>query len=375
MSDRFSIDLGQLPAIVRSLGDRGRDAQSAADKARSIASLVDGLNVPGASSAVSDAQRSLRNAQAGFMDLQKELGTRAVELAQAEGNAQLTAALLDAMKPPAHHSFWDSLLNDVHSLLDVVGMVPLAGDLANGLNGVIYLGQGDLKDAAISGLGLIPIGGGMAIAVRVASKGAEALKEMRAAEKAVQAVKPFLRFAANGVARTAAGARELFRDPAKAWDSAIANELDEANRAFERAQEAQNSLPATRELSGKTVASDGAPTISGWAEPKPNGFGGASPTAVQQKSIQIGHDLTPAGGRDQLNNGGFPGKYNASHAEKQQSLLHPGEPVGVTRPVCTDCQAYFQKLAEAEHTRYVVTDPDETWIFNPDGTVERIPRQ
>lgn len=78
---------------------------------------------------------------------------------------------------------------------------------------------------------------------------------------------------------------------------------------------------------GKAVAADGGRTVSGWKRPAPAGYDYASPEQVKDLSDQIGHQLRPAGPRDQVAQGGFSGKYHASHAEKQQAVLRPNDPV------------------------------------------------
>lgn len=64
------------------------------------------------------------------------------------------------------HPDWSELklsataaLNVFQTGLDIVGMVPAAGEVADLINGGIYLIRGDLTNATISGLAVIPIGG------------------------------------------------------------------------------------------------------------------------------------------------------------------------------------------------------------------------
>ncbi len=123
---------------------------------------------------------------------------------------------------------------------------------------------------------------------------------------------------------------------------------------------------------GKTAASDGERTLSGWKQPRPTGFSEVSPEQVRDFSGEIGHELEKSGGLDQVRRDGFPGKYQASHAEKQLSILRPDDPIAVSEPMCNDCNGFFQKRAIYRNSPQVVTDPNGTWIFRPDGTVERI---
>ena len=67
-------------------------------------------------------------------------------------------------------------LDIVHTGLDLVGMTPLFGNVADLANSVIYLAKGDVKNAGISAAAAIP-GAGQAIAgARLATKGAKVLK-------------------------------------------------------------------------------------------------------------------------------------------------------------------------------------------------------
>jgi uncharacterized Zn-binding protein involved in type VI secretion len=143
--------------------------------------------------------------------------------------------------------------------------------------------------------------------------------------------------------------------------------------AASQAAEARASTFAQDFPPKKTVSSDGKKTVSGWSE-TPRGYQNVSPEEVAAYSNKIGHDLKPAGGQDQVNRGGFPGKYHASHAEKQMALASPDEPIGVSKPMCPDCQGFFSKHAVHTGKSQTVSDPEMTRIFNPDGTVQEIPR-
>jgi hypothetical protein len=83
-----------------------------------------------------------------------------------------------------------------------------------------------------------------------------------------------------------------------------------------------------------------------------------------EKAAEIGHELKPNTYLDQ----GVPGRYNASHAEKQLSIVSDG-PIAVSRSMCPDCQGYFQKLAGSTGKSYTVGDPDVIREFRPDGTI------
>lgn len=104
--------------------------------------------------------------------------------------------------------------------------------------------------------------------------------------------------------------------------------------------------------------------MSGWKQPRPEGFKGATAEEVKANADKIDHELEPHPfDKD------FPGQYNASHAEKQMSVVSPDHPIGVSKPMCTDCQNYFSKLSKYNKADQVVTDPDGTWLFKPDGSM------
>lgn len=162
----------------------------------------------------------------------------------------------------------------------------------------------------------------------------------------------------------AAGATQ----PAKSLEQKI----EESQQAFKRAQDTWESLPKTKQNLRRTVASDGIKTVSGWT--KKGSFNAAKPEDVAKHSEKIGHKLSENSLLDQTKKGGFPGKYNASHAEKQLIVKKPNEPIGVApRKMCNDCQEFFKKEAAYRGEPQVVTDCEVTRIFYPDGTFQKIP--
>ncbi|MGH9277704.1 MAG: hypothetical protein ACRD12_06305 [Acidimicrobiales bacterium] len=156
----------------------------------------------------------------------------------------------------------------------------------------------------------------------------------------------------------------------QAEQAAISRSRGALDRAVDGAAEVGASHPKGR---GKAVASDGGKTVSGWRRPRPPGYDYATPEQVRDVSNQIGHDLRPGGPRDQLAQGGWTGKFHASHAEKQQAVLHPNMPVAVSKDMCVDCRSFYGRLAVNRQKAQIVTDPHYTWIFRPDGTVDRVP--
>ena len=120
----------------------------------------------------------------------------------------------------------------------------------------------------------------------------------------------------------------------------------------------------------KTVASNGETnTLSGWKKQEQDSdFTNVSPEDVMDKAQEIGHQLRNSGGADQ----GIPGQYYASHAEKKLAILSD-EPIGVSMPMCDECQQYFSKLAVEDNRTIYVADPEQVRVFNPDGSVTTHP--
>lgn len=64
----------------------------------------------------------------------------------------------------------ESSLDTLHTLLDVAGMIPVIGEAADGINALIYLAEGDYKNAAISGAAMIPIVGNAVTTAKLGNK-------------------------------------------------------------------------------------------------------------------------------------------------------------------------------------------------------------
>nr|WP_315063062.1 hypothetical protein [uncultured Lysinibacillus sp.] len=80
-----------------------------------------------------------------------------------------TKAVKNAVKPK-------NLLNTLQTGLDIVGMVPVVGEVADGVNGIIYVARGDKVNAALSFGAMIPVVGNAATAGKWVNKGAKAAK-------------------------------------------------------------------------------------------------------------------------------------------------------------------------------------------------------
>lgn len=76
---------------------------------------------------------------------------------------------------PKEEGWWKSWGSDVtHGVLDVVGLIPFAGELADGANALVYTAEGDAINAAISVAAMVPLAGDAVTAGKWAMKAEKA---------------------------------------------------------------------------------------------------------------------------------------------------------------------------------------------------------
>ena len=68
---------------------------------------------------------------------------------------------------------WDTIINWVQTALDVVGMIPVIGEIADAVNGVIYTARGDVANAALSFAACVPVAGIAATGAKWVKRGVE----------------------------------------------------------------------------------------------------------------------------------------------------------------------------------------------------------
>lgn len=108
---------------------------------------------------------------------------------------------------PKEESWWKSWGSDaLHTTLDVVGMIPGVGEVADGANALVYLAEGDKVSAALSAAAMLPVGGQAATAGKWGRKGVQAV-EKRVAKAAEKAAKEKLEREAADKAKKEAEAR------------------------------------------------------------------------------------------------------------------------------------------------------------------------
>ncbi|MEL6864455.1 MAG: polymorphic toxin-type HINT domain-containing protein, partial [Bacteroidota bacterium] len=73
-------------------------------------------------------------------------------------------------QPVPKKSRWSKALDWVQTGLDVVGLVPGLGEVADGVNALIYLGRGDYTNAALSAAAMVPLAGTAATATKYLNK-------------------------------------------------------------------------------------------------------------------------------------------------------------------------------------------------------------
>ena len=78
--------------------------------------------------------------------------------------------VLDEVVIVAKKKSSSNLLNWVQTGLDVIGFIPVVGEIADGANALIYLSQGDYVNAGISAIAMIPVVGDLGKGIRLGKK-------------------------------------------------------------------------------------------------------------------------------------------------------------------------------------------------------------
>jgi len=187
-------------------------------------------------------------------------------------------------------SAWNWATNNpmdaLHTGLDVLGMVPVVGDFANGANALIYLGQGDYTDAAISGAALVPVAGDAALAMRLGAKGIKGVEAASEAERlAADAAK--LGREGEGVA-TAEGAASRLRDPATGRFMSDPNNPPSPNVFTDAQRRAAWKAIYEDPNSGLTEAERAQIKARGWRGPQR-----INPATGETETMELSHEPVP----------------------------------------------------------------------------------
>jgi RHS repeat-associated protein len=149
-----------------------------------------------------------------------------------------------------------------HAALDVAGMVPVVGAVADVANGAWYAAEGDYLDAGISFAGAIPVVGDAALGARMAVKGAkyaaegaEALQGLKNADHLVEDAKA-LEHAGEDVADVDKAAQKAAAEKAAAEKAAAEKAAAEKAAAEKAAAEREAKAEAAAEAKAEQVAED-----------------------------------------------------------------------------------------------------------------------
>lgn len=111
-------------------------------------------------------------------------------------------------------AYWNVMSGQFHLALDVVGLVPIAGEVADGVNGFIYLIEGDYLNAGLSFAAMIPFAGWVATGSKLGLKiGKETIQNAGDYYSAVNKLSPGERVATH---------RSVFKEIAEenGWEKA-----------------------------------------------------------------------------------------------------------------------------------------------------------
>ncbi|MFC5987847.1 contractile injection system protein, VgrG/Pvc8 family [Marinicrinis lubricantis] len=156
--------------------------------------------------------------------------------------------------------FWGKLLDGVQLALDVVGLIPGVGEIADLANAGISLARGDYAGAALSLAAMIPFAGAAATGAKFAKKGMDAFsagkKMMDGASRAVDAVKSVVNSASAAVGKVMVSARSAIESLDEL--QAIKKLKDSMKETLMKAQEGLDRLANAMPM-GRVQTASGAP--------------------------------------------------------------------------------------------------------------------
>lgn len=145
-------------------------------------------------------------------------------------------------------------------------------------------------------------------------------------------------------------------------------DLPEYQESIEAARRAMTGLPAAPGVKTTAGVEGGDPTRSGYKPTKQFPHAEEATERAVAEGRQAGAE-PEAHEFDRSAKAGGSGQVRGSHAEKQAAVLSPDAPVGVSKAMCSDCQAWFRNRAVERSVPQFVADPNGTRVFMPDGTV------
>jgi RHS repeat-associated protein len=102
---------------------------------------------------------------------------------------QLSNVTVTASSKKGNDGLWSGVLDVVQTGIDIVGMIPVVGEIADGTNALIYLARGDKINAALSAAAMIPIAGTVATGAKLANKAIKTAQLTAKVRKATDALK------------------------------------------------------------------------------------------------------------------------------------------------------------------------------------------
>lgn len=104
-------------------------------------------------------------------------------------------------------------LDNLQTALDVVGLVPGAGEVADGVNALIYTGRGDYTNASLSAAAMVPFIGWGATGGKLISKGAKYYKSLKLVKIVVKKQSGLLKLAKKyGINANSATTKQLLEN-------------------------------------------------------------------------------------------------------------------------------------------------------------------
>ncbi|WP_052723797.1 contractile injection system protein, VgrG/Pvc8 family [Paenibacillus wulumuqiensis] len=116
---------------------------------------------------------------------------------------------VQAEEPPEKKSFWEKALDVTQIALDVVGLIPGVGEVADLANAGISLARGDYVGAALSAAAAIPFAGWAATGAKATRKVAKAVDAAAGGSKAAKAVKTAAKVTGAAAGRMVKSASEI----------------------------------------------------------------------------------------------------------------------------------------------------------------------
>lgn len=208
-------DLEHMAALLR---DSVGKLEGAAQQVRNIQRWVDTNNLPRAGAGARDALRMAVRLLSGNPDACDNTGVADVlRSLQYDVEGRISLAQQAAASPDNSWGIGDIL----HTGLDIAGMVPVIGEIADGANALYYLAEGDYLNAGISAAALIPVAGDAATGARLAGRALkladDAVEGARVADDIVDGARVAEEAGAAARAAEEAGAAARRGKPGSDW--------------------------------------------------------------------------------------------------------------------------------------------------------------